>query len=217
MGETDKVVRRLLDDAGVTYAEEAGIRLKNTPMPLFQLLALSMLASKPIDAAIATRAAREAFRAGFRTPDAVLTGDRQTVIDAFGRAGYARYDESSATRLRDMAAVVRGEYSGDLRRLAADCDEDRHAAVAALKRFKGIGDTGSDIFMREVQDVWPWVRPYFDARAIAAAKDLGLPDEPVKLARLAPRSIARLAAALVRVALDEELRDRVAGVRNEKE
>lgn len=66
--------------------------------------------------------------------------------------------------------------------------------------FNGIGDTGADIFLREVQDVWIWVRPYFDDRATAAAKQLGLPTDPKKLASVAPSSNALLAAALVRVA-----------------
>ena len=70
-----------------------------------------------------------------------------------------------------------------------------------LKEFKGIGDTGADIYLREVQDVWTWVRPYFDERATAAAKALGLPTDPAKLGALAPRANARLAAALVRVSL----------------
>jgi endonuclease III len=217
MAETDRLVRRLIDAAGETYAEEAGIRLKDEPMPLFQLLVLAMLASKPIDAAVATKAARELFATGLRTPRAVLEGERQTAIDAFGRAGYARYDESSATRLCDMATTVRDEYGGDLRRLAEDCKEDRDAAVGALQQFKGIGQTGADIFMREVQDVWTWARPYFDARAVAAARDLGLPAKPEQLGDLAPRRAAHLAAALVRVSLDPDLRDRVIGANGEKE
>jgi hypothetical protein len=53
---SEQVVRRLLSNAGTTYAEEAGIRLKDKPMPLFQLLTLCMLASKPIDATIAMQA-----------------------------------------------------------------------------------------------------------------------------------------------------------------
>ena len=80
-----------------------------------------------------------------------------------------------------------------------------------LQRFKGIGETGADIYLREVQDVWTWVRPYFDDRAIAAAKQLGLPVDPSKLASLAPRANARLAAALVRVGLDDDLRRQVTG------
>ena len=54
----DKRVRRLLNVAGTTYAAEAGITVSDKPMPLFQLLVLCMLASKPIDAAIAMRAPR---------------------------------------------------------------------------------------------------------------------------------------------------------------
>jgi endonuclease III len=217
MSDPKQVARRLIDAAGVTYAEESGVRLANKPMPLFQVLVLAMLASKPIDASVATKAARELFGTGLRTPRAVLDGDRQTAIDAFGEAGYARYDESSASRLCDIATVVRDEYAGDLRNLAADCKEDRDAAVKALQQFKGIGRTGADIFMREIQDVWPWVRPYFDDRAVAAARDLGLPSRPEQLAELAPRNNARLAAALVRVSLDPNLRDRVARPNDEKE
>ena len=51
MTTRDTLAAQLLDRAGDTYADEAGISLKDTPKPLFQLLALCMLASKPIDAA----------------------------------------------------------------------------------------------------------------------------------------------------------------------
>ncbi|WP_156690232.1 endonuclease [Mycobacterium sp. Marseille-P9652] len=210
MSKREEVVRRLLDAAGTTYAAEARITMADKPMPLFQLLVLCMLASKPIDAAIAMAAARELFKAGLRTPKAVLAADRQTMIAAFGRAHYVRYDESSATRLTYMAGLVRDEYAGDLRALAERSGHDPAAAKRMLKEFKGIGDTGADIFLREVQDVWTWVRPYFDARATAAAKQLGLPARPKELGSLAPQDNARLAAALVRVSLDDDVRDRVA-------
>ncbi len=197
------MVRSVLKTAGTTYADEAGIRLKDQPMPLFQLLTLCMLASKPIDAAIAVQAARELFKAGLRTPQAVLKADRAEMIDAFGRAHYVRYDESSATRLADIAAAVRDDYGGDLRGLATG---DVKQTARLLKRFKGIGDTGADIFLREVQDVWTWARPYFDKRALTAARQLGLPTDPEKLGALAPHKNAVLSAALVRVSLDDELR-----------
>ena len=204
-------MRRLLKVAGTTYGAEAGIKMNDKPMPLFQLLVLCMLASKPIDAAIATRAARELFKAGLRSPKAVLASDRRTMISAFGRAHYVRYDESSATRLTEMAERVRDDYSGDLREIAKRSRHDVAAAKRMLKQFKGIGETGADIYLREVQDVWPWVRPYFDDRAIAAAKQLGLPAQPAKLGALAPRANARLAAALVRASLDDDVRRQVSG------
>lgn len=211
MANRERLVRRLLDVAGTTYAAEARIKLGAKPMPLFQLLIVCMLASKPIDAAIAMAAGRELFKAGLRTPKAVLAADRRAMIEAFGRAHYVRYDESSATRLTDMAERVRDEYSGDLRELAKRSRHDVAAAKRLLTQFKGIGDTGADIYLREVQDVWTWARPYFDDRATAAAQQLGLPTRPEKLGALAPRANARLAAALIRVSLDDDVRRQVSG------
>ena len=211
MDQPKQIVRRLLNVAGTTYAADAGVRISDKPMPLFQLLMLCMLASKPIDAAIAMRAGHELFRDGLRTPKAVLDSERRTMIDAFGRAHYVRYDESSATRLTEIAQLVLDEYDGDLREIARRSDDDINAAKRMLKTFKGIGDTGADIFLREVQDVWPWVRPYFDKRAARTTKALGLPSDPKKLGALAPRANSRLAAALVRASLDDDVRRQAAG------
>jgi hypothetical protein len=110
-----------------------------------------------------------------------------------------------------MAERVRDEYSGDLRGLAERSAHNVGAARKMLKEFNGIGDTGAGIFLREVQDVWTWVRPYFDDRAIGAAKQLGLPTSADELAALAPDANARLASALVRCALDDGLRRQLAG------
>jgi endonuclease III len=211
MDKRKQLARRLLKLAGTTYAAEAGVRISDKPMPLFQLLVLCMLASKPIDASIAMRAGRELFKEGLRTPKAVLASNRRTMISAFGRAHYVRYDESSATRLTDIAERVRDEYSGDLRELGRRSEHDVRAAAGMLKQFNGIGATGADIFLREVQDVWTWARPYFDKRATAAAKQLGLPADPMRLGSLAPRANARLAAALVRASLDADVRRQVTG------
>jgi endonuclease III len=200
-------VERLIMRAGITYAQDSGIGLKNKPMPLFQLLTLAMLASKPIHAQTAVRAARELFDSGLRTPRAVLAADRQTMIEAFGRAGYARYDESSAARLVEIARLVNKRYRADLRGLAQRADHDVERARELLQQFPGIGETGADIFLREVQDTWLWVRPYFDGRCLGAARRLGLPDRPGELGALAPRRNARLAAALVRASLDDALLD----------
>jgi endonuclease III len=204
MDKHEQRVQRLLEAAGTTYADEAGIRIADKPMPLFELLVLCMLASKPIDATVAVHAARELFSAGLRTPKAVLASDRSTMISAFGRAHYVRYDESSATRLTDIAQRVSDEFGGDLREIARRSDRHIDTSARMLKQFKGIGDTGAAIFLREVQDVWTWVRPYFDDRAVAAAKKLGLPGDPAKFGALAPHSNARLAAALVRASLDDK-------------
>lgn len=209
MARDRQIVARLLDAAGTTYAEDAGITLRDKPMPLFKLLSLCMLASKPIAADVAVAAARELFRAGLRTPAAVLDADRKQMIRAFGRAGYARYDESSATRMTRIATRVTDEYGGDLRNLRVRAHHDVKAAGKALQEFDGIGRTGADIFLREIQDVWTWAQPYFDDRALSTAKSLGLPTDAQTLGGLAPNRNARLAAALVRASLDDDLRRRI--------
>ena len=197
--------------AGTTYAAEAGIRLKDTPTPLFQLVMLCSMMSKPISAQIAVAAAKELFALGLRTPRKVLDADRSDMIHAFGRAHYVRYDESTASRLPEMARVAMDTYGGDLRRLAAESNRETTQAKRLLKEFKGIGDTGADIFLREVQDVWTWARPYFDKKALASARKLGLPTDTDELAALAPRANARLAAALIRASRDDDLRAQVTG------
>jgi hypothetical protein len=127
---------------------------------------------------------------------------RSGVVAALGRSGYRRYDERTATRLRVLATLVLEEYGGDLRRLAAAADGSADRAAGLLQEVDGIGPTGSAVFLREVQAVWPWVRPCLDARAVEGARRLGLPADTAELATLVPtEELARFAAGLVRVSL----------------
>ncbi|MBH0778871.1 HhH-GDP family DNA glycosylase [Nocardia bovistercoris] len=203
------VVEELLDTAGRTYAEEAGIALANKPAPLFQLLMMTELLSKPISASLAVGAAKELVGGGYRTPRRVADAERQELVDALGRGHYRRYDESTATNLGELATAVLERYDGDLRELGEEAEHDTARAARLLREFKGIGPTGSDIFLREVQDIWPWSSPYFDDRARRGAARVGLPDDPARLGALAPHRRAALAAALVRVGLDEDLAERI--------
>jgi hypothetical protein len=69
---------------------------------------------------------------------------------------------------------------------------------------------GADIFLREVQSVWPEAAPCFDGKAAEGARRLGLPDSPEQLAGMAGREeYPALAAALVRAALDKNVADDV--------
>lgn len=210
-----RLASHVLRCAGPSYAEEAGIRLADKPMPLFQLLVLALLLSTRISADIAVDASAEFNRGGLRTARTLAAADRRSVIDALGRAHYRRYDESTATRLHDTACLALGDYCGDLRRLAEQAAGDPDQAAQLLQRFPGIGPTGADIFLREVQSVWPWVIPHFDTKAQSGARSLRLTSDPRKLAGLVRRGeIAQFAAGLVRVSLDRDARDRVLAARD---
>ena len=80
-----------------------------------------------------------------------------------------------------------------------------HGIAARLTEFPGMGPTGASIFLREVQDVWPSVVPYLDARATSGARRVRLPGDLETVRRLLADSgqPARLAAALVRVSLSQ--------------
>ncbi|AZG48697.1 HhH-GDP family DNA glycosylase [Gordonia insulae] len=201
-----KIAASLVERAGRTYADDAGITLKDTPAPLFQLLVLALLLSARISADIAVAAARELFSAGYRTPRKMADAQWQSLVGALGRGRYVRYDESTATRLGEAARKVLDDHHGDLRNLAELSDRDPARVTTLLQEFTGIGPVGADVFLREVQAVWEWVAPYFDERALAVADELGLPADAVALGRLADGDPAVLAAALVRASLDHELR-----------
>lgn len=197
----DETVRRLLAEHGRTYAEEAGITLRDKPSPLYRLLVLALLLSARIDAAIAVAAARELSTAGFRTPERMAAATWQQRVDALGRGHYRRYDERTATMLGDGATLLLDRYQGDLRALRDEADGTADL-LDRLQQFPGIGPAGASIFAREVQGVWPDLAPYVDERTADGAEQVGLPRSADRLAALVPRGdLPRLAAALVRATL----------------
>ncbi|GHI40631.1 endonuclease [Streptomyces violascens] len=208
--DSKQMARQVLHSYGETYAGEAGIRLRDTPAPLYQLLVLCVLFAVPIRAQTALAAARELFAAGFRTPRAMADSSWQDRVDALGRAHYRRYDESTATALGDGAELVLERWHGDLRALRKQADGDLGRMRELLQEVPRIGPTGADIFCREAQAVWPEVRPFFDARARKTAAGLGLPRTPKALADLVqPRELVRLADGLVRVGLTPDATEKL--------
>jgi endonuclease III len=198
---TFQTVRSVLDRYGTTLADEAGIRLENRPASLFQLLVLAELVSARIAATVAVATAIELRGAGWTTPQRMRDAPRQQVVAALGRGGYRRYDLRTAAQLAELAQGVLTRYRGDLRRLAEAANGDAGRAGLLLQEFPGIGPTGAAVFLREVQAVWPWMRPFLDDRARTGARRVGLPGDAGELAALVRgEDLARLASGLARVA-----------------
>ena len=116
---------------GQTYAQEAGIRLKDTPSPLYRLLVLTTLLSVRISTPIAVAAAREISSAGWRTPRALAKASWQEVVDALGAAassgGARAYDALTATE----EPVRRRE------RDSREGQADRHALLGEAPQAHG--------------------------------------------------------------------------------
>ncbi|GGY07752.1 endonuclease [Streptomyces djakartensis] len=206
MSRQERVVRELLGAHGRTYADEAGIRLKDTPQPLYRLLVLSHLLSARIRGSIALATARALHEAGLRDPRRMAGATWQERVDALGQGGYRRYDERTATQLGQAAELLNERWGGDLRRLRREADGEVPELRHLLQAFPGMGPAGADIFLREAQRVWPEAAPYLDAKALQGAERLKLPADPGRLAELAGSTDpAVLAAALVRAAVDKDV------------
>ncbi|MEW9520292.1 endonuclease [Streptomyces tubercidicus] len=207
IGQRD-LARALLGRHGETFAAQSGIRVANTPQPLYQVLVLAGLLSARIRAsvAVAVAAARALFDAGLRTPRRMAQAPWQQRVGALGEGGYRRYDERTATQLGDGATLLLDHYGGDLRRMRDAADGDLRALRGALRKVPGLGPAGCDIFLREVQGVWPELAPYLDAKAVQGAERLGLPGDSGRLARLVGADeTAAFASGLVRAALDRSV------------
>lgn len=200
----ERIVADVLDRYGTTFAEEAGFTVRDGPSSLFRLLCLSLLLSARIRSSVAVDAARALAKQGWNTPDRLLDSSWEERARVLNQAGYARYDERTATMLADSARLLVERWRGDLRRLRREAERDPRRERRLLQEFKGIGEVGADIFCREAQAVWDELRPFADRRALRVAGRLGLPDDTDGLARLAGGDdFTRLVAALVRLDLDD--------------
>lgn len=85
---------------------------------------------------------------------------------------------------------------GDLNNLLQSSDRNRKRVRDAMKRIKGVGDLGVDVFLDNVQAVWPAMAPTMDARSLQTAEEVGvgtdldaiyaeLDEDPVMMSRLA--------------------------------
>lgn len=207
--DQDARIRALLQKHGRSFAEELKIPVeKNTPAPLFQLLVASLLFSARISAGNAAQATRALVHAGLTTPRKMADATWQERVDVITWHGYKRYDESTSTMLGQTAELVLERYGGDLRKLREEAQRDVSREKKLLTQFKGIGSTGADIFLREVQVAWDEVYPYADAKVLKAAHKLKLAEDAGELAGLvSKRDFPRLAAALVRVDLEHAYRE----------
>jgi hypothetical protein len=205
--DQDRIVRTLLEKHGRTYAEELGIDLAGgAPSPLFRWLCAAILMSARIRAQAAVEAARALADQGWTTAEKMAAATWEERTRTLNQSGYARYDESTSRMLGDTAVMLQDKYQGDLRKLRDAAEREPARERALLKECKGLGEVGVDIFMREAQLAWPELYPFADRKALQAAAEIGLDDEPRALADRVPRKdFPRFLTALVRASLAREL------------
>jgi 3-methyladenine DNA glycosylase/8-oxoguanine DNA glycosylase len=65
-----------------------------------------------------------------------------------GQAHYVRYDETTASRLLELAGKLNNDYGGKVGNIV-EASSDRQAFEKRLSEFEGIGPKTIEIFMRE--------------------------------------------------------------------
>lgn len=126
---------------------------RGTDAPAFQWLIACLLFGSRISQEIAARAYTELDELGVLVPDKLAGADWQALVDALGRGGYRRYDESKARELIEVGRQVRDEYGGHLSRMREEVGS-RTELMERVQQFKGIGPTAADIFVRELGPLW---------------------------------------------------------------
>lgn len=134
------VVAVLLKRYGRTYCDELGIDItRNTPSPLFRWVCVTVLFSTRISASLALRAAKALAEHGWTTPQKLRKATWQERTRVLNEAGYARYDESTSTKLGHVAETVARVYHGDLRQLRENAQRDPTREHQLIQEFTGIG------------------------------------------------------------------------------
>lgn len=206
MTESKKAIaEKVLEKYGQTFSDELGIYIEeNTPSPLFRLLVFAILSSTRIRFQAAIDAAKALSKAGWNTPEKMAEATWRQRTDVLNQSGYARYDESTSRMLEDTANILLDDYKGDLRNLREEAGRDPEQERKLLKKFKGLGDVGVDIFFREAQAAWDELMPFADDRALKAAKKLDLGDDISDLKnRVDKKDFPRFIAGLVRIELED--------------
>jgi endonuclease III len=194
-----RVARSVPDRHGTTDTQEIGIRLRNSPAPLFQLLYSSLLLSARIPAENALQAAKALMEAG---PHKMARATWQDHVDVVTWHGYKRYDERTSTMLGKTSALLIDKYDGDLRKLREKEDHNVKRKHQSLQQFSGTGRVGADIILREVQLVWDEAYPYADKRVLQAAPRLKLGTTLQALSKLlSHKDFARFVTGLIRIDL----------------
>lgn len=210
MAAQNAIAQTLLEHYGQTFAEELDIDVaRNSPKDIFQLLTATVLFSARIQADIAIQTAKALSDRGWVIPEKLADSSWDQRVEVLDKAGYTRYRERMASMLGDIAQQILEQYEGDLRRIRQESYWKPDRERERLKEIKGIGDTGADIFMREVQVAWDEMFPFIDERSQMAAEHLNLPTDIQDLLSLVDKADwPRLVAALVRVELNDDY-DRV--------
>ena len=204
------VIKVLLEKLGVSFSQSLGINLKDkSSNKIFKWLLASILFGARISETIVINTYKEFEKEKVLTPERVLATGWDGLVKILDDGGYVRYDFKTATKLLEIMRTLKERSQGDLNRLHLKAKDARDLEGRIKELGKGIGEVTTNIFLRELRDIWEKADPLPGKLVIQAAKNLGLTKENRSslilkdLKKIAPKGkLIFLEAALVRLGKD---------------
>ncbi|KAL3452014.1 hypothetical protein BJX65DRAFT_204294 [Aspergillus insuetus] len=195
---------------GTAIEEKA---LTGSPDTIFAMLFEAMLKSKPMSHDLTDRAIHKLIDVGYHDIHKLgdATWEERAMVLKDG--GYNRYREQGSTNLGALVEFVNDKYDGDLNNLIKKADYDRQKTKELVHEARGLGDLGVELFLNNVQSVWPSIAPFVDSRSLQTAKEAGFgTDLDAIYADLEKDSVkmCKLANALSAARLERKVGDLVA-------
>jgi len=160
-----------------SFSDELGLDLTK-PEDRFKWFLASVLFAKRISAETAKKTYLYFEQEDLTSPDAILHAGWDRLVEVLDSGGYTRYDFSTATKLLGMAKTLKEKY-GSLERLHSESSSPDDLENR-LKEFKGIGQVGVNIFLRELRGIWEKAKPNPFPLAVLTAQRIGLDLEDVE-------------------------------------
>jgi endonuclease III len=133
-------------DLGIDLSDGSG-------QQVFKWLIACQLFGERISQEVAAKTFTELDKAGYTSPKKLADADWQAVVDALGRGGYRRYDESTARELISIGKYLLEHYDGSMKTWHQHAD-GRAAITKKVQEFKGVGPKAAEIFVRELKGIW---------------------------------------------------------------
>jgi len=154
-----------------TYSEELGLDLSGSE-DRFKWFLASMLFAKRISAEIAKKSFRRFVEEGIAAPEKIIEAGWDRLVEILDSGGYVRYDFSTATNLLETMRKLINEY-GDLEVLSKSA-RDPDDLERRLQEFRGFGPVATNIFLRELREIWPKAEPKPSRIAVELGRSLSL-------------------------------------------
>ena len=171
----NKFIQALLKILGGKFSTALGINLKNSGSGgIFKWFLASILFGARISEKIAVNTFKEFEKRKVLSPDAILKTGWEGLVELLDAGGYVRYDFKTASKLLEIVKDLKEKYDSSLNKLHQESKDTRDLEEKIQNLGKGIGEITTDIFLRELRDIWKKAEPYPSDLVILACRKSGL-------------------------------------------